>query len=160
MLEWFDYMVLINRLFTSWFGVYIFRGLVYLRGFDGLRLFWFGFLYGFLILCWFDVFLIFWGFLFFVFLMLFWCFFWFFYDFFSGGLNLFYSPKRVHSFTILLQFYFFCIYWLAWWGDTVECHRLRFTASSLVFNRICKSIKKYKTWRLGFSSYPCLQVAF
>ena len=72
-----------------------------------------------------EFFWIFWNFLFFLlvwcfwciwffwFFDVFWCFFGFFYDFFSGVLNWFYSPKRVYSFAILLQFIFFCIYWLA-----------------------------------------------
>ena len=135
-LQWFNGCMVFYFLL-----VYSFIGWLFFRDFAFL-------LWGFFWILWnFLFFLLVWCFLaiwFFWFFDVFWWFFGFFYDFFSGGLNLFYSPKRVHSFTILLQFYFFCIYWSAWWGDTVECHRVKFTALRLVFNRICKSIKKYK----------------
>jgi hypothetical protein len=63
-------------------------------------------------------------------------------------------------FKILLQFIFFGVYWRRF--DEVTRKNVTaqsFAALGLVFNRICESIKKYKTWCFDFSRRQRLQVA-
>ena len=106
--------------------------------------FWFGFY--FWIFCCFGVFGVS-GFL------IFWCFFdvfLIFLRFFFLAFALLLLTKMGTIFKILLQFFFFGVYCPALMRWCCKHHRLEFTASSLVFNRICKSIKKYKTAALWF----------
>lgn len=163
-------LVLINGV-ASWWGVESFGGLLYLGAsyifgalytLGGLIVWGFfalGVFDGFLILCCFDVFLIFWGLLFFDFLMLFWWFLDFSTIFFSGFCFAFTHQKRYNFWNSLAILFFWSILAPLWWGDAQKVTAQSFAALGLVFNRICESIKKYKTWWLGFSSYPCLQVA-
>lgn len=137
-------------LLANWFGVNVFGGVVYilgclyLRGFDGLGGFCFGFFIWFfdfmLVWCFFD----FLGVLIFGFFDAFLMFFWFFYDFFFWLLLCFYSPKWVHFLKFSCNSFFLKYNgWRKWWV-TRKRHGVKFTALRLVFNRICKSIKKYK----------------
>lgn len=126
---------------------WFFWGFLYFRGFYAFMLWFFGGFSDFLVgWCFFD----FLGVLIFGFFDAFLMIFGFFYDFFSGLLLCFYSPKWVQFLKFSCNS-FFCDYnGRRWWGDTVECHGVKFTALRLVFNRICKSIKKYKTVTLWF----------
>lgn len=132
--------------------VFIFLGgLVYILG---ALMVWGFLLLGFLMVFWFYAALMFFWFSGVLFFLIFWCFlviFWIFYDFFSGLLLYLYSPKWVQFLK------FSCNSFFLEYTDGVDevipkCHRLRFEASSLVFNRICKSIKKYKRGGLFFQA--------
>lgn len=122
-------------------------------GFFGLvfyMVFWFS---AGLMFFWFSggsYFLIFWWFLM-VFLI--------FLRFFFARFYLVLLTKMGTIFKILLQFFFFRVYCPPLMRWPVKVTGAEFTALRLVFNRICKSIKKYKTRRLAVASCPRLQVA-
>ena len=149
MFIWFD---------ASWFGVYIF-GAFYIWG-----LWWFGG-FCFEVFWWFFDFMLLWCFFDFLGGLIFWffdaflMFFWFFYDFFFWLLLWFYSPKRVQLLKFSCNLFFLGYTVRRWWGDTQNVTAQSFAALGLVFNRICESIKKYKTVTLWFSRRQRLQVA-
>ena len=93
---WFVYVLYIN-MFTSSSGLIIFWG--------------FGVCFAALIIFLFSGVLIFWNFLYF-----FWVF-WFFYDFFSGLLLCYYSPKWVQFLKFSCNSFFFVYNGWRWWGD-------------------------------------------
>ena len=86
--------------------------------------------------------------------------FWFFYDFFLLGFNWFYSPKWVHFLKFSCNSFFLEYTGWRWWSGTVECHGVEFTALRLVFNRICKSIKKYKRGGLQLQAIHVYRLQF
>lgn len=149
-------------LIYSWFDVipfdYIFIG----------GLWWFG---GF---CFWVFYMVFWfhaGLMFFWFsggsyFLIFWCFFddfLIFLRFFFLAFALLLLTKMGTTFKILLQFIFFRVYWLASMRWPVTSHRVKFTALRLVFNRICKSIKKYKNvtlWAFKASTFTGCMINF
>ena len=133
----FVYVLVYSMLYASWFGVYIFRGFLYLGALMVWGFFGLGFYIVFLISCWFDVFLIFWGFLFLDFLMLFWWFFDFSTIFFRGFLTAITHQNGYIFWNSLAILFFSCIMAGVMMRWPVTSHRARFTALRLVFNRIC-----------------------